>query len=219
MKNNKNYIFSGVCFALFVVLIIMLKTVDVAAIGPENTSVGFAMVNGGFHEVFGYNSLWYNITKVLGIVSILTAFFFALFFIWQTAQRKDVKKVDKELTALMALYVLVAGLYVFFEKIIINYRPVIMAGDEHVEASFPSTHTMLSCVIMGSAMMILGKYVKNETVRKVLLVVCNVVMLVTVVGRLISGVHWFTDVLGGVLISVCLLSLFATAAGYRGKNK
>ena len=44
--------------------------------------------------------------------------------------------------------------------------------------------------------------------RTVLKVVCAVVLALTVFGRLASGVHWFTDILGGVLISITLLSVF-----------
>jgi undecaprenyl-diphosphatase len=35
--------------------------------------------------------------------------------------------------------------------------------------------------------------------------------LVMSVGRLLSGVHWLTDVIGGVLISLFLISLYVTA--------
>ncbi len=37
---------------------------------------------------------------------------------------------------------------------------------------------------------------------------CLSVIAVTVIGRLIAGVHWFTDILGGILISITLLSIF-----------
>lgn len=207
-KEKSSYILAGVSFALFILLIILLRTVDVQSIGPEGTAVGLATVNGAFQNLFGFNKLWYVITKALGGVAILTAFAFALLFIWQTAGRKDIKKTDRELVNLMALYAIWVCLYVFFDKVIVNYRPIIMAGDEHVEASFPSTHTILGCVIMGSAMMILGKYIKNETLKKVLLIACAAVIAVTVIGRLISGVHWLTDIIGGVILSACLLFMY-----------
>lgn len=207
-KEKSSYILAGVSFALFILLIILLRTVDVQSIGPEGTAVGLATVNGAFQNLFGFNKLWYVITKALGGVAILTAFAFALLFIWQTVGRKDIKKTDRELVNLMALYAIWVCLYVFFDKVIVNYRPIIMAGDEHVEASFPSTHTMLGCVIMGSAMMLLGKYIKNETLKKVLLIACAAVIAVTVIGRLISGVHWLTDIIGGVILSACLLFMY-----------
>ena len=84
-----------------------------------------------------------------------------------------------------------------------------MEGETEAEASFPSSHTMLVCVVMGSAIMLLGRYIKDEKIRRVLKIVFYLVIAVTVLGRLFSGVHWLTDILGGVLISICLLSIFA----------
>ena len=116
---------------------------------------------------------------------------------------------DREILTLGGLYVVLALVYVFFEKVIINYRPIIMEGETEAEASFPSSHTMLVCVVMGSAIMLLGRYIKDEKIRRVLKIVFYLVIAVTVLGRLFSGVHWLTDILGGVLISICLLSIFA----------
>ena len=107
------------------------------------------------------------------------------------------------------LYVLLAVVYVLFEFVVVNERPIIMPGDEHLEASFPSSHTMLTFVILGSAITVLGKYARSNWLRNLLQVVFGVLILVAVFGRLISGVHWFTDILGGILISAFLLFLFA----------
>ena len=120
----------------------------------------------------------------------------------------DSLKVDREILSLGGLYIVVIGLYLFFENVIINYRPIIMPDNTHPEASFPSSHTMLVCVIMGSAAMLINRYFKNKPLNRILRAVCYVIIGVTVVGRLIAGVHWFTDILGGILISVTLLSLY-----------
>lgn len=148
--------------------------------------------------------LWYDITDWLGIAAILTALFFALAGLVQLIKRRSLLKVDREILALGGLYIIVIGLYVLFEKVIINYRPIIMPGSTHPEASFPSSHTMLVCIIMGSAAMLLGKYKLCTALR----IMCLSVIAVTVIGRLIAGVHWFTDILGGILISITLLSVF-----------
>lgn len=209
MKKSGKLIIAGASAALFIILIILLRTADVAAIGPEGTKVGLSGINGAVSASFGFNNLWYRITTVLGIISICTALFFMLFGLFQCIKLKSVLKVDRELLALGGLYFFVVLFYGLFEFVIVNYRPVIMPGDEHVEASFPSTHTMLVCVIMGSAIMILGKYIKNASLRLSLRIICGIIIAATVLGRLFAGVHWFTDILGGLLLGCALLAAFS----------
>ena len=127
----------------------------------------------------------------------------------QLIYRRSILKVDKEILLLGALYVVTVIFYIFCEKVIVNYRPILLPDGEGVEASFPSSHTMLSCVILGSGLQLLKKYGnKNKTLELVLTVVFAVMLALIVAGRLISGVHWFTDILGGILLSVALLNAY-----------
>lgn len=214
MKEKGCYISAGVSGLAAAVLIALIHFFDVDSIGPEGTSIGMSHLNQFVFRLFGENMLWYHITELLGIVAILTALAFALTGFIQLVKRKSILKVDQELLALGALYMLVIGLYVLFEIVILNYRPVIMPDSTHPEASFPSSHTMLVCVIMGSAMILMEKFVHGELMCKVLRTICAIIIGVMVIGRLLSGVHWFTDIIGGILISVCLLSLFAGVLDY-----
>lgn len=210
---NKKFITSGIAGILFILLIVLVKTVDVAAIGPAGTSIGLSKINGAVAGFFGTSMFWYKLTNVIGILAILIALCFALFGGLQMILRKSLVKVDKELFSLAGLYVVVAALYVFFEKVIINYRPVIMPDETEPAASFPSSHTMLICVIMGSTMVLsekyLKRYIENKTVRDTIKALCGFFIVLTVFGRLACGVHWFTDILGGVLISIALVAAFA----------
>lgn len=196
-------------FALFIGLILAVSLVDVAAIGPAGTSVGLSSLNGKVHEALGTHSKLYTLTKLLGYFTILVAVGFAALGIVQAFRRGSLKKIDGALWSLALLYVLVAALYVLFEKVIVNYRPVLMEGETHPEASFPSSHTMLFVVILGSAAMIAGRYIKNRRVCRLVQAACVALCLAGVIGRLVSGVHWLTDILGGVLISLSLLMLFS----------
>ena len=143
------------------------------------------------------------------MTAIIAAFLFAATGLVQVIKRRSILKVDKEILALGGLYILVIGIYVLFENVIVNYRPIIMPGCSNPEASFPSSHTMLVCVIMGSTIIIIGKYIKKKSLCMVIRGICAAVIAVTVVGRLVSGVHWFTDILGGLLISTFLLALYS----------
>lgn len=208
MKNKSKFMIAGASGLLFALLIFLVRIVDVAEVGPEGTCIGLSHLNKAVFDLFGVNILWYNITDWLGITAILVAFLFAMVGLVQLIRRKSLLKVDKEILALGVLYSIIIGLYVLFEIIIVNYRPIIMPGCEHPEASFPSSHTMLVCVIMGSAMMLMSRYIKRKGLCRVLQVICGFVIVITVIGRLISGVHWLTDIIGGILISEALLSLF-----------
>ena len=193
---------------LTVILIALVRLVDAAPIGAQGTSIGLSHLNQFVFDLFGVNMLWYNITDWLGVAAVLTGFVFAVTGLVQLIKRRSLLKVDREILALGGLYIVVIALYLFFENVIINYRPIIMPDNTSPEASFPSSHTMLVCVIMGSAAMLINRYIRNKPLNRILRAVCYVIIGVTVVGRLIAGVHWFTDILGGILISVTLLSLY-----------
>ena len=208
-KAKIDFLLAGVFGFLFILLIVLLKTVDVQTIGPEGTAIGFAGINSAFHNATGYKDSLYTLTKLLGITAILLVVFWAGLGVFQWIKKKSIKKVSRAIIAAGGLYAIFAILYVLFEKVIINYRPMIMEGDEHVEASFPSTHTMLACVVFGSSILLIGRLVKHNILKLVLQILCGIALLTTVVGRLFCGVHWLTDICGGVLISATLVFLYA----------
>ncbi|MBQ6321372.1 MAG: phosphatase PAP2 family protein [Lachnospiraceae bacterium] len=211
MRFREKLLLSGLFFLMFLFLIVLVRTVDVAAVGPVGTSIGLSGLNSAFHEWTGFQLFWYRLSKYLGLLAILTALLMAVFGAWQLVKRKSLRKVDGEIVALAGLYALVVVLYVFFEFVVVNYRPVLMDGSTTPEPSFPSTHTMIAIVVLGSLMMLLPRYVQDLKIRRILLIVCLCLLVLIVVGRLLSGVHWLTDILGGILISLALLSLFSAA--------
>ena len=218
MKNKGKILMSVICSALTVLLIMLLRLVDVREIGPKGTSIGLSHLNQFFFNSTGVNMVWYDITDWLGLTAVATALIFAVMGFVQLIKRKSFIKVDKEILALGGLYLLVIGIYFLFENMIVNYRPVIMPGSDFPEASFPSSHTMIVCIIMGSAVMVMKKYIRKKALQKVLTALCCAIIAVTVIGRLIAGVHWFTDIIGGILISVSLLTAFSFIIN-RGEDK
>lgn len=209
MKNKMKFCLGGISGALFVLLILLVRTVDVDAIGPEGSSVGFSKINGAVKDTFSYNETWYKITQYLGYAALAIAGGFALLGLVQLIRRKSLFKVDKNIIALGVLFTVVIILYVMFNKIAVNYRPVILPDEGVLEASYPSSHSVLTCVVMGGAMLQLPYYVKNQGLRLALNTILALIILLTVGGRLVSGAHWLTDILGGVLLSGCLLFVFS----------
>ena len=213
MKKVIGAVFSG---ALFAALIVLLGRYDVAAIGPAGTKVGFSHINQFVHELTGVNMLWYDITDYIGYGAIAVCGMFAVAGFVQLVRRRSLFKVDREIWALGGLFIAVIGCYVLFEKFIVNYRPVIMPGETAPEASFPSSHTMLIMTVMIAVMIVSDKYF-SDLFGAFIRVLCFLTTLVTVGGRLYCGVHWFTDIIGGILLSATLLLLFAvclTAGGF-----
>ncbi|SEF77782.1 undecaprenyl-diphosphatase [Eubacterium ruminantium] len=205
---KKKYIVSAIFGILFFIVMIMVKTVDVAPIGPEGSKIGLSKINKAVHKAFGVNESWDKITEILGVLIILVGLVFAFLGLKQLIERKSLLKVDKEILALGVLYVVIGLIYVIFEKIVINYRPVILSEKEGLEASFPSSHTVLACVVAGSVIVLAGKYIKKSELRVAARLVLTVLLLITVVGRLVAGIHWFTDILAGALLSAALIALF-----------
>lgn len=199
---------------LFAGLIVMLGRYDVAPIAAGGTDIGFSHINKIVHDFTGVNMFWYDVTEYIGYATIGVCLLFALIGFVQMIKRRSLLKVDREILALGGLFAVTIGCYVLFEKIIINYRPIIMPGATEPEASFPSSHTMLVMTVMVAVMIISDRYVKG-TGGALLRFICFVVALVTAGGRLWSGAHWLTDIIGAILLSATLLFIFSAilAAG------
>lgn len=161
-------------------------------------------------QKLGVRMIWYSITDWLGVVALLTAFCFAVIGLIQAVNRKSLLKVDIRIILLGIYYVIVIVAYVFFEIFIINYRPVILEESVGLEASYPSSHTMLVICIMGAAFVLFQQMIQNKMIRVIMNSLSGLVIFITVVGRIISGVHWFTDIVGGILLGITLIQLYAS---------
>ena len=198
-------------FGLFFLFTALVMTVDVQPIGPNGTTVGLASINGAFRDALGttesYNELWYNISELAGLIPLATAGCFAIFGLCQAIKRKSLFKVDSHLFVLAGFYAALLLAYVGFEIIEINFRPVLIEGE--LEASYPSSHTMLSVGIMTTAIFELHELIKNKKALLIIFdVACIAVALTVLLGRLLSGVHWLTDIIAGILIVSSLICLY-----------
>jgi membrane-associated phospholipid phosphatase len=205
-KKTGNFIITGIWVILFILFTVLIQTVDVSAIGPKDSSVGFASINGLVHEFLGVHRLWYTITYWLGFIPLSTAGVFAVIGLMQLVRRRSLLKVDKSIIALGIFYGVTIIVYVLFEFYIVNYRPILIDG--YLEASYPSSHTMMACCFMAAAMLECGVLVKDKTVNLIVRIASVIIMAVIVIGRLVSGAHWFTDIIGGLLISGALIMGF-----------
>lgn len=207
-RNQKNFGITICLLVSFVLWTIAVSYFDVQPIGPEGSSVGFATLNGFIHSCTGVHMLIYTITDWLGLVPLCVVLGFAMLGFVQMIKRRSLLKVDGSILILGGFYIIVMAAYVFFEMFVINYRPVLIEG--YLEASYPSSTTMLVMCVMPTAIMQLRAHIGNRWVRKSIAGIFIAFTAFMVVGRLISGVHWFTDIMGGVLLSMGLVMLYVS---------
>ena len=209
---KRNIIISVILTIVSIVYTILVKTVDVKPIGPNNSNIGFSRLNDAFRSLIGSSTLIYKITEVFGLILLLLVVIYGCIGIGQLISRKKIFKVDREIILLGCLYVLMMVVYVFFEKVVINYRPILI--DNELEASYPSSHTILALCVGLSSLKVSKRYF-NKKYIKIINYITIGLMLVVFLGRLISGVHWLSDIIGGLIISFTLLSYFNLAYDWK----
>lgn len=185
---------------------LLVKFVDLAPIGPNSSEVGFSTINNFFASKIGFNQAIYVITEYLGYIALFVALAYAIIGLIELIKRKNIFKIDREILVLGGFYVVILMIYALFEVIIINYRPVLIDGV--LEASFPSSHTLLALCICGSAIIVNKRIFNQYKMMKYFNILLYSLMISITFGRFISGAHWFTDIMGGLLISITLLNLF-----------
>ena len=190
--------------SLFFTLLIIL--VDAQPAGVNGTRLGLAGINTAVHKAVGVSLFWYHVSKTMGVIAIGLALFFAALGLRQWILLKDLKKVHRVFFGLAVIYGLLAIMWKLFDALAINYRPLLENGK--AEPSFPSTHTLLALVIFGSAVMVLYQRMEAGRNRTLLMILGICAAVLTVLARFLAGVHWLTDIIGGVLFSGLLLSWF-----------
>ena len=199
-----------VWLALFIVWTALVKTVDVQYVGETGKAVGIATVNGWFHRLTGVHMTLYMVTDWLGLVPVFVCCVFGVLGLKQLVQRKRLVQVDKDILLLGIYYVLVMACYLAFEMMPVNFRPILIAG--RLEASYPSSTTLLVLSVMPTLAFQTKRRVKNRSAQTVICLAAGLFAAGMVLGRLISGVHWLTDIAGAVLLSRGLFYLYAGSA-------
>lgn len=208
-KQNTKTIWSAIGFlAAFVLWTFLVRHVDVQPIGPNGSTVGFALINKSFHELTGVHWGLYTVTDWLGLPLLGIVFVFAGLGLVQLIQRKSILRVDATILILGGFYFVVLASYLLFESVKINYRPVFVEGN--LEVSYPSSTTVLALCVIPTAMMQLRSRIHSVAIRRAVLGLLGVFGAFMVIGRLLSGVHWLSDIVGGAILSAGLVALYAS---------
>ena len=203
---RKSFIVSICLLTAFVLWTVVISFVDVRAIGPQGSSVGFAGINGYVHNLTGVHFSLYNITDWLGLVPLFVCMGFGILGLVQWIKRKSICKVDHDILILGGFYIITIAAYLLFESVVINYRPVLING--YLEASYPSSTTLLVMCVMPTAVMQFNSRIRNNLLRNIVAATLVAFIAFMVIGRLLSGVHWLTDIVGGALLSTGLVLMY-----------
>ena len=217
-KNGKKQLITGVSLMLvFVIWTWLIQKVDVQPVGQKGTDVGFAAFNCWFHKLTGVHMGLYTITDWLGLVPVFVCIVFGGIGLWQLIKRKNLFKVDTDLIYLGIYYVIVIFGYLFFEMCPINYRPILIEGI--LEASYPSSTTLLVLSVMPTLVLQANRRIENRYLKRIICAFTVVFSVFMVIGRLVSGVHWLTDIMGAVFLSTGLFYLYKAAVLIKNNNE
>ena len=205
-ENQRNFCIATCMLSAFLLWTAAIQFIDVGAIGPQESTVGFATINRFVHNLTGVHMSLYTITDWLGLVPLMFVMGFGILGLVQWIKRKHLLKVDYNILVLGGFYIVVMAVYVIFEMVVVNYRPVLING--YLEASYPSSTTMLVMCVMPTAIMQFNVRIKNDVFKRCVTSVIISFIIFMVIGRLVSGVHWFTDIVGGALLSAGLVLLY-----------
>lgn len=206
-ERSKKLLFTGILLiVVFAIWTLLIQVVDVQPIGQNGTNIGFATFNIWFHELTGVHMAIYTMTDWMGVIPIFVCMIFGGIGLGQWIKRKSLLKVDRDILFLGIYYVIVIFGYLIFEMIPINYRPILIEGV--MEASYPSSTTLLVLSVMPTLTFQMNRRMKNMAVCKILSVLTILFSSFMVVGRWICGVHWFTDIIGSIILSTGLFCVY-----------
>ncbi len=201
---NRNIIIGLCSIGLFLILLILLLTVDRK--GNVEGQIGLYGLNKTF-LVNQYKESWDGLSDVILYISLGFLVGLAIYVLYQVSNKKNLLKVDKDILFVGCGILIIIFFWILFDKIlIINYRPILVKME--AEASFPSTHVMLTTFILLSSGYCITKRESKNLIHTILgYAGFSCLVFICVLGRILSSMHWMTDCLGGFLIGFGLFSL------------
>ena len=205
-KFERNLLIGNLLELTFVLWTVLIQKVDVKPLGVNGTNIGFSTFNIWFHNLTGVHMNVYTITDWMGLIPIVACMIFGTIGLCQLIKRRSLLKVDKDIIILGVYYIIVILAYAFFEIVPINYRPILIDG--FMEASYPSSTTLLVLSVMPTVIDQAVRRINNLISKRVICVAAVIISLYMVIGRTVSGVHWFTDIVGSVIFSIGLFIIY-----------
>ena len=217
MKEKRDLLTGAGLIIAFAIWTVLVQCVDVQPAGQNGTKVGFASFNVWFHHLTGVHMRLYTITDWLGLVPIFICLCFGVLGFIQLVKRRSLLRVDPDIIILGVYYVIVIAFYLIFEMIPVNFRPVLIEG--RLEASYPSSTTLLVLSVMPTLSFQAERRAADPLTRRAAAVFSIAFSVFMAMGRLLSGVHWATDIVASVLLAAGLFKLYKSACLYTDRVK
>ena len=197
---------SLVWLAIFILFTVLVAVVNRQPVGPQDSVVGFADFNLSVHEAVGVHKVFHILSTILGFAAILYAAMQTFSAVRQCVQRGGPDRVAADSLAMLVVYTVTVLIYILFEFVVINYRPVL--DDGALAASYPSSHSLLAVAVFLTGAQQIRIRVRNAQDRQLFTAVLTAACVLTILARFLSGVHWATDIIGGILAGYFVLSLY-----------
>lgn len=199
MNKKTAGIISLCCLLGFIVLLIVVKTVNVKtnALGIE---VGLYSINNSLLPSVSITEFG-SLSDILMLISFVFFGIVGLMGISEFLKKRSLRKVNHIYYLYVCMLLLIVIIYLFFEIVTVNYRPILIDGVK--EASFPSSHIFITSSLVLCSCYVFSKYI-GKNYSKSLYIISIIMIIFVTFGRLLSKNHWFTDCIAGLLISFVL---------------
>ncbi len=199
------YTILGFSFLALFLLLIILLSIDRATITFAGKEVGLSHLNNLVS--YKFDDTLDKVSDVLFYFSFSGVILGVVLGIMQLVKNKSLFAVDTKILFFGIFVILAIIFWLVFDKgLKINYRPI-----DPTEGSFPSTHVFMTTFFMLAAHNLLCSLFKgNNIVKYGSLAVAIIFIVLVTIFRVSSGMHYITDVIGGLFIG---LSFYFLAFG------
>ena len=140
-------------------------------------------------------------TAVSHLASAITLITLTIAFIIIFKDKKDAKFIT--------LNLILSFIFNRILKIIVaRPRPNVLRLSSESGYSFPSGHTMIATAFYGFLIYLIYKKISNKFIKYILITLISLLVICIGISRIYLGVHYTTDVIGGIIIGIIYLSFF-----------
>lgn len=206
MKRYLNVIIVSICFIIFsIISIYVVKGMDIYLDSIIHDIIYNNIVSTGMTSFMKVISLFGNGYIVMAIAMVIIIV---------------IKDNRERINIILCLLLSSVFNNIILKGIFRRDRPIYMMIKK-TDYSYPSGHSMISTVFYGYLIYLVYKYVDNKIVRNILICFLSVMIFLICFSRIYLGVHYFSDVIGGISVGVVFLVLFIKYSNklFNFKNK